>query len=208
MPTADRLEIKFSPAVAHWWASKGRNATGVGRSQGGTRDANLRGNTMDGFRDVIRRELIQLGVDPADIFSGSQLSALPATLPSYFRATKNWDVIVCKNSHFKNANAPLLRKNGDPLLIAAIEFKSQEGSIGNNQNNRIEEGVGSATDFWAAYENKNFLHLQPRPWLGYLFVGLYAEGDIGNPVEIKQPHFQTDVVFDSKNPHDRRQLSL
>jgi hypothetical protein len=196
-------ETVFHSAIEHWWNSKRRNKTGKGKSQGGTRDTNLRGDTMDGFRDVIRAQLIEVGVDPADIFSSSQFSALPSNLPSYFRASKNWDIIVCKNSLFKTLNGNSASAERKPTLIAAIEFKSQEGSIGNNQNNRIEESIGSATDFWASYENGNFARLQPRPWLGYLFVGRYAEKELSGRVEIKQPHFYTDPVFEPENSEDR-----
>jgi len=57
--------------------------------------------------------------------------------------------------------------------------------------------LGNAHDFWASYENKNFIHLTPRPWLGYLFVGRYAEGDETKCVEINQPHIPTDPAFES-----------
>jgi hypothetical protein len=33
-------------------------------------------------------------------------------------------------------------------LVATVEVKSQVGSFGNNFNNRVEEAIGSATDFW------------------------------------------------------------
>ncbi len=37
-------------------------------------------------------------------------------------------------------------------LIAAVELKSQVGpSFGNNFNNRMEEAIGTAHDFWTAY---------------------------------------------------------
>ncbi len=158
---------------------------------------------MDGFRDTIIAALVAAGVNRNDIFSGGHLSALPANLPSYFRASKNWDVIVCKNSHFKKLTGNVPPNSPQPQLIAAIEFKSQEGSIGNNQNNRIEESIGNAVDFWASYENMNFVTLQPRPWLGYLFVGRYEETDVDRGVEIKQPHFFTDPAFDGNDPTHR-----
>jgi hypothetical protein len=144
---------------------------------------------MDGFRDAIRARLIAAGISNDDIFSAPQISRLPSNLPSYFRATKNWDLVVCKDSLFKPGVRP------SPTLLAALEFKSQHESIGNNQNNRIEESVGTATDFWAAYENGTFLKLLPRPWLGYLLVGVYEEADCSRPVEIKQPHLPADDVF-------------
>lgn len=75
------------------------------------------------------------------------------TLPCYFRPTKDWDLIV---------------KSGDNL-IAVIEVKSHIGSFGNNFNNRVEEALGSATDFWAAYREATFKP-SARPWLGYLMM--------------------------------------
>lgn len=191
--------ILFTHAVRHWWVSKKKNRTDAGAAQAGTRGSNLRGDTMDGFRSEIRANLIAAGVSGDDIFWGSQLSALP----SYFRASKNWDLVVCKNSIYKRFAMESSRSAPSPQLIAAIEFKSQEGSIGNNQNNRMEESIGNATDFWAAYESGSLGALQPRPWLGYLFVGCYEDEDIHRGIKIKQPHFLTDPAFDGKNPNDR-----
>ena len=188
-------ESLFSEAVRHWWASKEANVQGVTAPQGGTRHSNLRGDTMDGFRDLIIGVLANLGVAREDIFSGGHFAPVPANLPSYFRASKNWDVIVCKNSRFKTMAEPLAHNASPPQLILAIEFKSQHGSIGNNQNNRIEESIGNATDFWASYENRNFIHLQPRPWLGYLFVGRYDDAEPSRGVKIMQPHFLSDEAF-------------
>ncbi len=157
MPTFPLVTIPpdvFAPAVAHWWKSKTTNKGSIKKSQGGTRDSNLRGDTMDGFRDVIISHLKAAGISEDDIFAGSQLSRLASNLPSYFRATKNWDLIVVKSSHFKRLQGDLYSQaQGEPLLLAALEFKSQEDSIGNNQPNRIEESIGCAADFWASYEN-------------------------------------------------------
>lgn len=189
----------FHNAVERWWLSKGTNEKAITRSQGGKRDGNLRGDTMDGFRDALRRRLVQEGVPQDDIFSAPQISRLPSNLPSFFRASKTWDLLVCRDSLYKDTGTK-------PTLLAAIEFKSQHESIGNNQNNRIEESVGTATDFWAAYENGSFMRLLPRPWLGYLFVGVYEQKDLERPVEVKQPHLPTDKVFagpgKSVPPHD------
>lgn len=193
-------ETVFQNAIKHWWESKNINAAGIGRSQGGTRDQNLRGDTMDGFRTVIIEQLLSIGVRGEDIFFGNQFKTIPSNLPSYYRASKNWDILVCKNSHFKRLKDPSL---GPPTLLAALEFKSQDKSIGNNQNNRMEESIGNAYDFWSSYENRNFIHLTPRPWLGYLFVGRYGEGDDQRTVGIKQPHFPSDEAFGGADPESR-----
>lgn len=179
----------FHQAIQHWWASK--KSASPRKSQGGTRDANLHGKTMDGFAIAIRDFLLGLNVHPEDIFAGGHLTATPSVLPSYFRPSKNWDLIVLANSHFHCRKG----QRGEPVLYAAIEFKSQDKSIGNNQNNRLEESLGNAADFWATYAHDGFLRQQPRPWLGYLFVGKYDPSADNKPVKIKQPHFEAMVPF-------------
>ncbi len=173
----------FQSAVGHWWGSK-RTAKSK-KSQGGTRDVNLHGKTMDGFAETIRSFLVGLGVNQDHIFAGGHLSAIPSILPSYFRPSKNWDLIVLANSRFHPAKGDVC----DPVLYAALEFKSQDKSIGNNQNNRLEESIGNAHDFWITYGQSGFERQQPRPWLGYLFIGNYRPDSDGKPVRIKQPHF-------------------
>lgn len=173
----------FHKAIHPWWASK-KGATPK-NAQGGTRDANLHGKTMDGFAAVIRDFLIGLNVKPEHIFSGGHLSTSPSILPSYFRPSKNWDLIVLGNSRFHRAPSD----KGTPVLYAATEFKSQDKSIGNNQNNRLEESLGNALDFWTTYEHSGFERQLPRPWLGYLFVGKYNPESDGKSVRIEQPHF-------------------
>jgi hypothetical protein len=146
---------------------------------------------MDGFARRIRKFLIELGVNPAHIFAGGHLSGTPSILPSYFRPSKNWDLIVLANSRFHPAKDDVT----GPVLYAALEFKSQDKSIGNNQNNRMEESIGNAHDFWITYAQSGFERQQPRPWLGYLFVGKYKPESDGKPVRIKQPHFFSMPAF-------------
>jgi restriction endonuclease XhoI-like protein len=86
--------------------------------------------------------------------SDAQIHIRATTLPCYFRPTKDWDVVV---------------KIEDDL-IAVIEVKAHVGpSFGNNFNNRVEEALGNATDFWAAYRETTFKP-SARPWLGYLMM--------------------------------------
>lgn len=184
-------ESVFSEAVRAWWQHRTANAAGIKRAQGGSRDESLRGNTMDGFRDTIVDALLEVGVDEADIYVGGPQAIRASNLPSYFRATKNWDVVVCKNATSQRH----AQSRVSPRLIAAMEFKSQKSSIGNNQNNRIEESIGNATDFWASYEHGNFESVVPRPWLGYLFVGVYTDDDVSNPVQVNQPLIPSDPIF-------------
>ncbi|MFO0591641.1 MAG: PaeR7I family type II restriction endonuclease [Polyangiaceae bacterium] len=173
----------FHDAVQQFWSSK-QSATSK-KSQGGARDQNLHGKTMNGFIEAVRDFLIALGVRPEHVFAGGNLSNAPPVLPSYFRPSKNWDLIVVANSRFHSKE----QGSGGPVLYAALELKSQDKSIGNNQNNRLEESIGNAHDFWVTYGQSGFERLQPRPWLGYLFVGKYQPGADNVQVRIKQPHF-------------------
>ncbi|MEO7412155.1 MAG: PaeR7I family type II restriction endonuclease [Opitutaceae bacterium] len=182
MSTHGETEL-FQRAVKHWWSSK--KTAKSKKAQGGTRDVNLHGKTMDGFAAALRDFLVGLGVKPQHIFSGGHLTKTPSLLPSYFRPSKNWDLIVLANSRFHPAKGDA----AGPILYAAVEFKSQDKSIGNNQNNRLEESIGNAHDFWTTYAQDGFERQQPRPWLGYLFVGKYEPASDGKSVRITQPHF-------------------
>lgn len=179
----------FQTAICHWWTSK--KSPKSKKAQGGTRDSNLHGKTMDGFATVLRKFLIELGVKPEHIFAGGHLTSTPSILPSYFRPSKNWDLIVLANSRFH----PAPGDSKQTTLYAAIEFKSQDKSIGNNQNNRLEESIGNAHDFWTTYAHSGFERQQPRPWLGYLFVGKYEPASDAKPVKVKQPHMLAMEVF-------------
>jgi hypothetical protein len=100
--------------------------------------------------------------------SDTQIHIRQKTLPGFFRPAKDWDLIV---------------KAGDDL-IAVIEVKAHVGSFGNNFNNRVEEALGSATDFWSAYREATF---QPsaRPWLGYLMMLEEAPASMRSTSSIK-----------------------
>lgn len=148
----------FHKAIQHWWNSK--KSAVPKKVQGGTRDANLHGKTMDGFAVAIQDFLIGLNVKPEHIFAGGHLTTTPSILPSFFRPSKNWDLIVLANSRFHSAKDD----KGEPVLYAALEFKSQDKSIGNNQNNRLEESIGNATDFWTTYQNSRQLRSSNLRW--------------------------------------------
>jgi type II restriction enzyme len=191
----------FRKAIKHWWASK--KGAKTKKSQGGTRDVNLHGKTMDGFAECIRDFLIGLNVKPEHIFSGGHLTKTPSILPSFFRPSKNWDLIVVGGSRFHPAKG----NKADPVLYAALEFKSQDKSIGNNQNNRLEESLGNAIDFWKTYENSGFERQIPRPWLGYLFVGKYSPEADEKPVRIEQPHFLVMPPFRKEGSDEYRKFA-
>ena len=66
-------------------------------------------------------------------------------------------------------------------------MKSQVGSFGNNFNNRTEEAIGTAHDFWTAYR-ENAFGKQPRPFVGWLMLVEDAPGS-RSPVRDASPHF-------------------
>ena len=118
----------------------------------GRRAAVTGGKQMEGFCELIQWICKQNGLSDADVF----LSGNPElTIPGFFRPTKRWDILAIYEGR----------------LIAAIEFKSQRGpSFGNNFNNRSEEALGTAEDFWTAYREGAFGVDRPRPWAGWLML--------------------------------------
>jgi len=122
---------------------------------------------MDGFIELIRKLVMDLGVSEDCIHTSSHLE-----LPGFFRPEKKWDLLVVDKD----------------VLIAAAEFKSQIGpSFGNNFNNRTEEAIGTAQDVWTAYREGAF-RISQRPWLGYLMM-LEECPRSTTTVSVKQPHF-------------------
>ncbi len=104
-----------------------------------TRDGGLgvlAGKTLDAFVHIIEKTVQDSGLKDARAYTGKNTSQLPG----FFRPHKCWDVVVIDNGK----------------LIAAVEFKSQVGSIGNNFNNRTEEVLGSSLDLRTAIEESAF----------------------------------------------------
>lgn len=124
------------------------------------------GKHGDGFIGLLSAIVRNAGIPDADVFITQK------TLPCYFRPSKDWDLIV---------------KVADDL-IAVIEVKAHIGSFGNNFNNRVEEALGSATDFWAAYREATYKP-SARPWLGYLMMLEDAPGSIRPGRNLNLHHF-------------------
>ena len=165
---------KIADAVAHFWQTRLEQ----GKSQGstsGVRDASGRsavtgGAQLDGFIRLLASILEDAGLPEHTVHKKQ------TTLPSYFRPTKEWDLVAVV----------------DGQLLASIEFKSHVGpSFGNNFNNRVEEALGSATDILAAYREGAFKPSQ-KPWMGWLMLLEDAHGSHGSrhPVRVLEPHFE------------------
>lgn len=127
---------------------------------------------MDGFAGLVEDVLVDAGVPRSTV-----VHDYSATLPGYFRHEKEWDTAVVHEGR----------------LIAAMEFKSQASSFGNNFNNRAEEVIGSSTDLLEAYEEGIFKP-SPAPWVGYLM--LMADNEKSRAVpSLREVNFDADDEF-------------
>jgi hypothetical protein len=183
------LDLKLRNAITQFWASRETQAQKQGVKTG-VRDAGARaavtgGSQMDGFVALVRDLLEDSGIDKPLIYCERSME-----LPGWFRPEKKWDLLVVVEG----------------CLIAAIEFKSQVGSFGNNYNNRTEEAVGSASDLWAAYREGAFKP-SARPWLGYLMLLEDAPGST-KPVRAQEPHYKVFEEFRSASYAKRYEILL
>ena len=111
-----------------------------------------------------------------------------ATLPGYYRHEKEWDTAVVY----------------DDELLAAIEYKSQASSFGNNLNNRAEEAIGTNTDLLQAYE-KGAFEPSPAPWIGYLMLMGDNEQSRSVP-NVREPNFPVDDEFQDATYVNRMEI--
>ena len=181
---------RVAQAVKHFWITRNKQAEKQGQVTG-QRDAGLRtavtgGKHLDEFVTLCRELLIESGLPDAAVYWRKQRE-----LPGYFRPEKSWDLLAVV----------------DGTLLAVIEFKAQVGpSFGNNFNNRAEEALGNATDFWAAYREGAF---KPslRPWLGYLFLLEESPRSL-SPIRVCEPHFPAFSEFKNSSYAKRYELLL
>lgn len=162
---------KAREAVKAFWGNREaaqRKQIESGKADQGERAGVTAGKNMDGFLALVLDVIKANGLANAEIYRNKAM----LTLPGYFRPTKLWDLLVIHKGE----------------LIAAIELKSQVGpSFGNNFNNRTEEAIGTALDFWTAYREGAF-GKQPRPFVGWLMMVEDAAGS-RSPVRESSPHF-------------------
>jgi hypothetical protein len=150
------VEEILAEGVQHFWRTRGsqqeRQGTTTGVKDAGNRSAVTGGKHADGFVKLIDAIVRDAELPNINILVHTSVKK-QRTLPGYFRPAKEWDVVVMS----------------DDDLIAVVEVKSQVGSFGNNFNNRVEEALGNATDFWTAYKT-GIYKPSSKPWLGYLFM--------------------------------------
>lgn len=168
-------ERKVLEAIKAFWGNREaarQKQIESGKADQGERAGVTGGKNMDGFIALVIDLVRANGLAHAEIHQKRAV----LTLPGYFRPTKLWDLLVIHKGE----------------LIAAIELKSQVGpSFGNNFNNRTEEAIGTAHDFWTAYREEAF-GKQPRPFVGWLMLVEDAQ-ESRSLVRDASPHFP---VFD------------
>jgi len=170
-------DSKAREAVSAFWAGRDEarhRQRASGRSDQGERSEVTSGKNMSGFLSLFIDLVRANGLADADIHQKRAV----VTLPGYFRPTKLWDLLVmCRGQ-----------------LVAAIEFKSQVGpSFGNNFNNRAEEAIGTAHDFWTAYREGAF-GKRARPFVGWLMFVEDAPAS-RRAVRDTSPHFPVFNAF-------------
>jgi hypothetical protein len=189
MMDPSNIDKDIAKAVRFFWSTGNQQANKQikdGRADQGARGSATGGKQMDGFVEIIRRIVQDLGIPKSCIHSSTALE-----LPGFFRPEKKWDLIVVDQG----------------TLVVAIEFKSQVGpSFGNNFNNRSEEAIGSAQDVWTAYREGAF-RASDRPWLGFVMLLEDCEGST-KPVQVKQPHFDVFPEFNGASYADRYTLLM
>jgi len=185
------LEERVRAAVRSFWTTRSRQAVNQGKADGrkdqGDRAAVTGGAHLDGFRDLLCSLLVEEAKIPS---SRVHVEKGAIQLPGYFRPEKQWDVVVVV----------------DEILLGAVEFKAQVGSFGNNCNNRAEEAVGNAHDYWTAFRDGAF-RSSPRPWLGYMMLLEEAPGST-RPVRVSEPHFKVFDVFRNASYAQRYEILL
>lgn len=181
-------ELLTSKAVKHFWEvraiSKEKNSQSKNADQG-SRGAVTGGKTMDGFLELIHEVVVINGLPSSCV---KMKGKKDLTIPGFFRATKNWDVLVVDGAN----------------LIAVIEFKSQVGSFGKNINNRCEEALGSGFDFRIACREA-LLGEEVVPFLGYLML-VEESTDSVRPVVSNSIHFDVQEEFENASYIDRYSL--
>ena len=172
-------EEKAQKAVKAFWVGRqaaSEKQTAKGKVDQGARGAVTGGKNMDAFIDMVTDLVRANGLPKADIHRAKSV----LTLPGYFRPTKLWDMLIIQEGR----------------LIAALEFKSQIGpSFGNNFNNRTEEAIGTAHDFWTAYREGAFGKIA-KPFLGWVMLVEDAP-ESRAVVSNETPHFE--VFEDFRN---------
>ena len=145
------------------------------------------GKHLDGIIDLLEIMAKQNGPNDLEIHRQKAYVALPG----FYRATKEWDLVVTHQGQ----------------LVAAIEIKSQVGSVGKNFNNRCEELLGSAVDLLDALKEGAFGKDAPKPFMGYLML-MEDNETAHSPVSASSKHFPIFQEFEDASYAERYQIAF
>lgn len=184
------LDRELGKAVEHFWRVRGKQKKRQG-GKTGVKDAGERGSVTggkhaDGFVRLVAKIVKDAALPDVAIHVSQKR---PRTLPGFYRPCKEWDLVVLSGES----------------VVAVVEIKSQVGSFGNNFNNRVEEALGNATDFWAAYREGIFKPSQ-KPWLGYLFMLEEREASLRPTKPIVLTPYEIDPDFQRRSYAKRYEL--
>lgn len=146
-------EEKARNAIKLFWGTK--DAAALAQAERGVKDVGTRsavtaGKHLDAFVPLLSDIAKAQGLKNISFHAGRQVPVLPG----YFRPTKEWDLIIMHGRQ----------------LAAVFELKSIGSSFGNNMNNRSEEAIGAAQDFWTAFRENAFGEDAPRPFIGWVMI--------------------------------------
>ena len=176
-PCMSRIERRVGQAIKLFWSVRDQQSDRQG-AESGTKDAGLRaavtgGKHLDGFTEIFRDLFLEAGVPEAHVYWKQK-----RRLPGYYRAEKDWDLIVVADGH----------------VLAILEFKAQVGpSFGNNFNNRTEE-IARQCNRPLGRLSRSAFRQSGRPWLGYIFI-LEDCPRLRAPVKVAEPHFRVFEEF-------------
>lgn len=186
------VDKELSAAIKHFWRTRSSQHHNQGLETGikdpGNRAAVTGGKHADGFVNLIASIVRDAELPNIELLVHTSVKKA-RTLPGFFRPSKEWDVVVLS----------------DKNLIAVVEIKSQVGSFGNNFNNRVEEALGNATDFWMAYKEGVFKPTA-KPWLGYLFMLEESQLSLQPTKRIDLSPFSVDEKFQGLSYAERYEV--
>ncbi|MFQ5569971.1 MAG: PaeR7I family type II restriction endonuclease [Rhodothermales bacterium] len=175
-------ELAAQAVKYHWEVRKGEHLEEGKRPQYAIRA----GKHLDGIVDLLETIAKQNGPDDLEVHRQRAY----VSLPGFYRATKEWDLVITHQGQ----------------LIAAVEIKSQVGSVGNNFNNRCEELLGSAVDLLDALKEGAFGKNAPKPFMGYLMV-MEDNETAHSPVATSSEHFAIFQEFQDASYAERYQIA-
>jgi hypothetical protein len=183
-PTREDFEL----AVAAYWQAKDKQLAAAEEIQStaeGSAKAVRGGGQFNPIVNLISRFFTDAGYPLESI--GVKRGRV--TLPSHFRPTKQWDLVVVHKG----------------VLVAAIEMKALGGpSFGNNFNNRVEEALGSSIDLTRA--NLEGLVGPEKPWLGYFFL---MNDELGSrrPLKPQKGPFPVEEYWEGRSYQERFEIT-